>query len=331
MKRLILLILFFPCLSFGQDRLIVQSAKKEIAITGYTRSNASVIVSSEVSGKVLKVNYDIGEIVGEKPFLEIDQTFIDFQVESTGQSLNKIKAANKKNESRIAYLEKEFKRIDRLHKGDRATGVKRDAALEELDQAKLERNTLRAEKGLVNIALKELRERKSRHIIYAPKGWVITRKMVEPGEIISPNTPLANAGDYQNLVIPLFVSGQELDALRLLPEKFDGELEGRPVKTRLNWINPEFDEKTRKLSIELILVDYTGEKRGGLRFSMPLEIKAEGYRIHKSAVINRYENPRVKLKSTGETINIIILGESDNYLIIAENENLPVGTELLEK
>ncbi|QTA79274.1 Uncharacterized protein dnl_15320 [Desulfonema limicola] len=327
---LIMLITAFPCFSFGEKELIVESARKKITLTGYTRSKASAFVSSEVPGKVIKVNYDVGDIVSEKPFLEIDPTFINFQIESTRQALEKIKAAHKKNESRIAYLEKEFKRIDLLHKGDRATEVKRDAALEEFNQAKLERNTLKAEKEILNIAVKELYERKNRHMVYAPKGWIIISKMVEPGEIISPNTPLAKAGDFQTLVIPLSVSGRELDAIRALSQDFDASLEGRPVKAGLNWVNPEFDEKTRKLSIELILIDYNDEKRGGLSFSLPLEIETQGYRVPKSAVINRYENPRVTIKNTGENINIIILGESDEYLIIAENQNLPVGTELVK-
>ncbi|MDM8536773.1 HlyD family efflux transporter periplasmic adaptor subunit [Desulfobacterales bacterium HSG17] len=325
---LVMLITVFPCFSFGENELTVQSAKKEITLTGYTRSNASATVSSEVSGKVIKVNYDVGDIVGEKPFFKIDPTFIDFQMESTRQSLAKINAAHKKNESRIAYLKKEFKRIDLLHKGDRATGVKRDAAQEEFDQARLERNTLKAEKQVLKITLKELQERKNRHNVYAPKGWIIIGKMVEPGEIISSNTPLAKVGDFQNLVIPLSVSGKELDAIRALPEELDARLEGKQVKTRLNWVNPEFDEKTRKLSIELLLIYYKGEKRGGLSFSMLLEIDAQGYWVPKSAVVNRYENPRVIVKSTEETVNIIILGESDDHFIIAENKNLPAGTEL---
>ena len=328
---LIMFISVFPCFSFGENKLVVQSARKEITLTGYTRSNASAAISSEVSGKVLKVNYDVGDVVMEKPFLEIDPTFINFQIESTRQSLKKIKAAHKKNESRIAYLEKEFKRIDRLHKGDRATEVKRDAAQEAVEQARLERNTLRAEKEVLKIALKELQERKKRHMVYAPKGWIIIEKTVEPGEIISPGIPLAKAGNFQNLVIPLSVSGKELDAIQALPKEFDAKLEGKQVKARLNWVNPEFDEKTRKLSIELLLVNYNDKKRGGLSFSMPLEIKTEGYWVPKSAVVNRYENPRVIVKKTQETVNIIILGESDDHFIIAENKSLPIGSELVKK
>ncbi len=318
-----------PCLNFAQDKLIIQRAKKNIMLTGYTRSKTTVTVSSEVSGKVLRVSYDVGQTIGKKPFFETDPTFIDFQIRSTRQSIKKLKIAQQKIASRVSYLEKEFIRIDKLHKGDRATEVKRDAAEEDLKQAKFESQTLAVEKAVLETTLKELQERKNRHDISAPEGWIVVEKSVEAGEIVSPNIPLAKVADYQTLVIPLSVSGEELAALKKLPEEFDARVEGKPVKAAIHWVNPEFDEKTRKLSIELILTHYEGKTRGGLRFSLPLETETEGFLVPKAAVISRYDNPRITIKETGKTINIMVLGESENNVTIAEDEQLSLGMELI--
>jgi hypothetical protein len=323
-----ILIFFCPHSAFAQKKLIVQRAKKEITLTGYTRGKTVVTVSSEVSGKILRVNYDVGQIIGEKPFFEIDPTFIDFQIKSTQQGLKKLKIAQAKIAARVSYLEKEFKRIDKLHKGDRATEVKRDAAEEELKEARFEAQSLATEKAVLEVSLKELQERKNRHSISALPGWIVIEKNAEPGEIVTPNMPLANVADYQTLVIPLSVSGEELSAMEELPNEFDVQIEGNSAKAAIRWINPEFNEKTRKLSIELVLLHYEGERRGGLRFSLPLETDADGYRIPKAAVTHRYDNPRVTIKETGETINVMVLGESDGYLIIAEDARLRLGMEL---
>jgi multidrug efflux pump subunit AcrA (membrane-fusion protein) len=328
---IILFLCFIPTLLPAADTpLVVQPALKEIVLTGYTRSDTTLTVSAEVSGKVLRVNYDVGETVGEAPFFEIDPTFIDFQIESVRQSIEKIEAARKKNRSQVAYLKKEFDRFDRLHKGERATEVRRDAALEEYTQAKLEAGTLAAEKQGLMITLEELLERKRRHRIHAPEGWVVVARQAEPGEIIAPNVPLARVADFRNLAIPLAVSGEELAAIQAMDPVFDARLDGAPVKARIAWINPEFNEETRKLSIELMLVDYGGEHRGGLRFSLPLQVAAEGLWVPRRAVISRYDNPRVRLESTGETVNVMVLGESDDHLIIAPgtDDRLTVGTEL---
>lgn len=320
-----------PCQSFAQHILVVQRAKKEITLTGFTRGKTTVTVSSEVSGKVIRVNYDVGQVIDKKPFYEIDPTFIDFQINSTLKSVKKLKISLKRSNSRVAYLKKEFKRIDILHKGDRATEVRRDAAAEELEQAKLERESIAMDKAVLETTLKELRERKSRHSVFAPQGWIVVQKIVEQGEIVSSGTPLARIADYRTLVVPLAVSGEEFSAIKKLPKDFEARLEEKPVKASVHWINPEFNEKTRKLSIELILAGYDKEKRGGLSFSLPLKIYTEGLLVPKAAVTNRYDNPRVTTEETGETINVMILGEFGDSLVIAEHEKLFVGMELKTK
>ncbi len=324
------LMLLSPCVCADQGPLLVQKAKKEITLTGYTRSNTMLSVSSEVSGKVLRVNYDVGQIVGESPFFEIDPTFIDFQIRSTRQSLKRVGVTQKKLESRVAYLNREFVRIDKLHKGDRATEVKRDAAEEEWKQARFELDALALEQNILKTTLKELRERKHRHSIFAPKDWTVVAKNAEAGEVIGLNTRLARVADYRTLIVPLSVSGEELAAIQKLPRDFDVTLEGETIQASLNWVNPEFNEKTRKLSIELLL-HHTGTARGGLRFSFPLETEAEGFLVPKAAVISRYDNPRVIIKSTGESVNVTVLGESGEYFAIAEDRQLRLRTELKPK
>ncbi len=324
-----LAVLFFG-LSSGicSQPLKIVPAKEKVVLTGYTRSDKTMTLSSEVAGKITAVNYDVGHVIKEKPFFEIDTTFMDFKIESIRQSVKKIEAAIRKNRSRVEYLKKEFIRIDRLHKGDRATEVRRDAAKEELDQAKLERNVLASEKAILVTNLNELKERRKRYFIHAPKGWVVTHRFREKGEIINVNTPLARLGDYRTLVVPLAVTSKELEAIQRLPENFEAKLEKEKILAKIKWINPGFDERTRKLNIELFIVKYTGPKRGGLKFSLPLLIDTNGLWIPKAAVINRYENPRVTIKPTGEKVNIIVLGETDGYLIVSQNDKLETGMEL---
>ncbi len=100
------------------------------------------------------------------------------------------------------------------------------------------------------------------------------------------------------------------------------------ARAAVNWINPEFDEKTRKLSIELILRSYPGPKRGGLTCRLVLKTVAEGVWVPKQAVISRYENPRVFLKKSGDEVKVLVLGQTKNHLIIADNPRLPPGTLL---
>ena len=45
----------------AEDDLVVRAASRDVTLTGYTRSQTTMTLSSEVSGRVLKINYDDGQ------------------------------------------------------------------------------------------------------------------------------------------------------------------------------------------------------------------------------------------------------------------------------
>ncbi len=236
-----LLVSFFlfngPSLTEASDGNIyrVENAANEITLTGYTRSKTTMIISSEVSGRVISVNYDVGDFIAEKPVVEVDPTFIDFQIQGLRQSLRLLENNFQKADEQVKYLDKEFIRMDNLHKEDRATEVKRDAAQQELIQAKLVYDSVSIEKRKLEISLDELLERKKRHRIFAPSGWNIVGKMVETGEQVAQGTPLAHVSDFQTLVVPLSVSGEEFEAIHTLNSEFSAYLEQERVKAAIRW------------------------------------------------------------------------------------------------
>jgi multidrug efflux pump subunit AcrA (membrane-fusion protein) len=310
------------------EGLFVKPATERVELSGYTRSGTTVVLVPEVTGRVLKVNYQEGDTIGEAPVVEIDTTFVDFSIEATQKSLKKLDAAISRVTASMAYLEKEYARMEKLHKNEQATEVNRDAAEHSFRQAVLEREALMADREALAVTLKELAERKKRHKIQAPQGYVLVGRHVEPGELAAPGNPVARVGDYQELVVPLSVSSAEYKALKAFPKVFEARLEGAPVKARVHWVNPEFNEQTRKLAVELALTDYAGERRGGLKFSLALNITGEGLAVPAAAVLNQYENPKVRTKA-GETVPVIVTGGTDGWISVAPNPKIGAGTELL--
>ncbi len=313
---------------WAQEDLIVQTASRDITLTGYTRSQTTVTLSSEVAGRVIKINYDDGQVVGKLPFLSVDPTFIDLEINSTEQTLKQLQITHRKRRSRVGFLDKEFRRIDNLFRRGSSPESRRDTAREDVDQARLDLKAIGVDIAVAKTRLQELRERKRRHEIYAPAGWIVVAKQVEAGELVTVNTPVARVADFEHLVVPLSVSAQELAAIQQLTPEFDVLLDDKPAKAAINWVNPEFDEKTRKLKIELILRSPPGPKRGGLTCRLALKTATEGLWIPKEAVISRYENPRVFLTESGAEVKVLVLGQTENHLIIADDRRLPPGTRL---
>ncbi len=163
---------------YAEDKLIVSEARKEIVLTGYTRHINSQRVSSEVSGKVMNVHYDTGQTIGTKPFIEIDTAFIDYELERTSRSIKKNEITIKKARSQASYLEKEHKRIYTLFEDKLATEADLDRARQRFDQADLELQTVLSERALLSTTRDDLRERRRRHAIAAPRGWVVSKRVV---------------------------------------------------------------------------------------------------------------------------------------------------------
>lgn len=324
------LCLALPSMLAAGQPLMVKKASRPVVFTGYTRSNTVVTLSPEVAGRVVKVNYDIGDTLDALPFIEIDTTFADYKIKATRLSLESLEQKRAKTFSNVKYLEREFNRIDRLHKEDRETEVKRDAALEELVQARLDLKLLDVEQQALANTLAEQLETRKRHFIRAPKGWVVTGKAVEAGDTVSVGTPLGTAADFSPMVVPLAISSEALAAVQKLPANFEVNVEGTPCNAGVNWVNPVFNEATRKLTMELNIIDYPGPARGGLQCIFTLDLDAEGLSVPKSALTHRYDTPRITLADTGETVRVVVLGETHDRYIIAPMDKIRPGVALLE-
>jgi biotin carboxyl carrier protein len=316
--------------ALAQEYLVVKPASQAVTLTGYTRARTVQTVAAETPGRVLRVNYNIGQSVDSRPFVEIDPTFIDFQIEQTRWSLERLDVARLRHQSQVTFLEKEFERMDTLHQDQVAPLARLEAVAEELTQGRLALQATEAEISALRAQHEELVERRRRHAVVAPQGWVVIMRQVEPGEIISAGTPLARVADFQQMVVPLFVSGPELDEIRGR-ETLAATIENGPGSVRLNWINPEFDERTRKTAIEMIVTDFQGQARGGLLVELTLNLETGGLMVPREAVTDRYGNPYVKVAPEGQIVSIFVIGENGDNLIIADHAALEPGMALMRR
>ncbi len=323
-----ILLLLLPSPLYSQEPLMISQATKEVLLSGYTRSATTVTITAEVSGRIEKINYDVGDIIRKQPLLEIDPTFVNYQIQQVAHEVQLNAIQQKKSDSTVNFLQKEYVRIKKLYEEQRASEVNKDTAAETLSQAVFERKTLDSRKKVLETSLAELKERLNRHQLWATEGWHVIDKIVESGEVISPGIPLMRVANFNHLVIQLSVSNAELKAIQSMENPFDITAGNEPAKAAIHWINPEFNESTRKLLLELTLSEYTGKKRGGILCTLPIMIDIDGFQIPKAAITNRYNNPRVTLQETGETINVMILSEVNAHFVIARDDRLDIGMPL---
>jgi hypothetical protein len=325
-KKIIFILLLVVNIGVAQEVKVIK-AVKAVTLSGYTRSYKKALITPEVNGKLIKFNYKIGETINKKPLVEIDDTFIRIDIANMKNQIESNDMEIKKIKSKIKFFKKDYLRKKKLKEKGRTSEINYDNAVLNLEQAELTLNSLNIQKEILRANLSKLLEKLKRYKIFVPDGWILTNKFSEKIEIVSPAKPIAEIADYHILTVPLSVNNIELENIRKI-KKIKGYIEGEPVFAELNYINPKFNEKTRKTDIELVIKNYNKMHRGGLLFSFNLNIVLNAYKIDKKAIDYSYNLPRIYPVNSNKPINIKIIDSEDDFEIIKKAEGLKPGLVL---
>ena len=297
---------------------VARPAMETKVLTGFTRARAEMNVISEVSGRCLSVEADVGQSVGANGvFARLDDTFVLLDMEA-----NQVEQARLK--SRVAYLKKEVKR-------HRTLVLKKSEPQSNLDS--LEQDTDQAVhqlRGLVT-AGKILKERLDRFVIKAPPGWRVIERQVEPGQWVSVGASLAKLGDFSTLLAPLALSPAEYERLRSLPEPIElfSPAEKKSVPAGIERVNPAFDPVTRKIKLDMAVKQGLKEMRGGVRLELRLMMPDPTGAIlaPPAALVERYQEYWLT-KEDGSQVRAVVLGPGPDGLKRVISSSVKPGERL---
>ncbi|MCK5355993.1 MAG: HlyD family efflux transporter periplasmic adaptor subunit, partial [Methyloprofundus sp.] len=153
-------------------------------------------------------------------------------------------------------------------------------------------------------------EIQNRHCIKAPKNWKLTQRNIEVGQWITAESPIAQADDYSQLLIPLTLTPQELNALEQQHNKLTLYLPEHQQKlpASIERISPAFDEQSHKIRVDLLISDTAKYNRGGIRVELTLEVpdKLNTFHIPTRALDERFEEVWLTRKN-GQKIRVMLL------------------------
>jgi RND family efflux transporter MFP subunit len=296
----LVLLLFAASPAFAAETFTARPSERTVTLSGFTRARATMELVSENSGRVKKVQGEIGdEIAADGVFARLDATFTRLELESN-------RVEQKKLQETIAYYDKEADRYRRLVSSE-------SAALAKLDELDHQLATARRELESLKVQEKVLIERLSRYTVRARAGWKVIERDVEPGEWVAAGQVLGRAGDYRTLVVPFALAPDEYESLMrdsgdlslALPEK------RKNVPASIHRVSPGFDRETRKIGVELAIDENAldGGKRGGIRCMLHLTMtdETDAVIVPASAVIERYEEHWLT-RDGGEEVRVVVLG-----------------------
>lgn len=229
------------------------SVSRTSTIAGMLEPIRTVGVNAQLSGTLLSLKAEEGHRVRQGQVLaEIDARELEAQARSA--------------EAALRFAQSTVERSEQLFKQQIITlaEVERDRAA--FEAAKATSDQLKTRLGYARVT--------------APISGVITEKLIEAGDIVSPATRLFSVADVSTLVTRIQVSELEVSTLRagsMVPLSVDA-LGGQRVEGRIRRIFPSADSATRLVPVEVAL---SGGQLTGLR---------PGYTVRATLALDRRDD-----------------------------------------
>jgi HlyD family secretion protein len=278
--------------------LITSCGTKEKSAFAYGNfESEEIIVSSESTGKLLSFPINEGQILAKNELcasIDTSQLYLKKLQLLAGYSsvnarLSQIDKQVKVNEIALANLDREKKRVNSLLEGNAATAKQLDDILGQIDlmNAQTEalisqKATIRAEKESLDIQILQINDLISKAIVLSPISGTVLEKYIYSGELIATGKPLFKIADLSQMILRVFVSGDQLERIKIGSEieveidSQNGEL--KKLKGIVTWVaaNSEFTPKiiqTREERVNLVYaVKVRVQNDGSLKIGMPGEI-----------------------------------------------------------
>ena len=257
-----------------------------------------VIISAELPGKILTMNFSQGDKVGAGSLLAVTDTMpVSLQIEqikaqmdaSASKKLN-LQAQADVYAQQIVNLKIDLKRVTEMLKEGASTQKQLDdlqgqmKVLEkQTDAVKTSFVSVEREIDVLATQLAVAGNNRAKCFIYSPVEGTVLEKYAETGEITAPGKSIAKIAGLDQLILKVYVSGNILPSVKIGQNAeilIDNGAGGNKSLTgQVSWISQEaeFTPKiiqTREERVKLVYaVKITVKNDGTLKIGMPGEAK----------------------------------------------------------
>jgi RND family efflux transporter MFP subunit len=234
-------------------RLEARQIGKVIPVSGSMRPVLFATVKSKQAAEVATVLVKEGEQVhAGQVLLTLDTRDLKARVDSAQAALAEAKArlslASKNQDTNAQLLAKNFISQNAV-----------DTTQNAVDVAQANVNNSQAQLDIAKRALEDTQ-------VHAPFAGIVAKRMINPGEKVSPDTPLMQVVDLAQMEIETQVPVSEIPLVKLGQEisfKVDG-FEGRSFNGVVGRINPAAEPGTRSISVYVTLPNPDQALKGGM-------------------------------------------------------------------
>lgn len=244
---ILLLMLYCPVMlaetvPFEVAEVVRQTVGHEQFFDGTVEAVNQTTVSSQTSGRVIDVLYDVDDFVTKNDIVvrlrDADQRA---RFEQATASLDEAQA-------RYTEAESEFQRIEGIF-------AQKLVSKSEFDKAKAEREAAKARLEAAEAALSQAREQLEYTIVRAPYSGIVTKRHVEIGETVQVGQPVMSGVSLEKLRVKVAVPQRLINAVRTIGKArvFAGESQDFAIDAEKLTFFPYADSRTNTFEVRVEL------------------------------------------------------------------------------
>lgn len=312
------------------------SVRQEIEITGSLKPKEQVDVTSKVTGRVVKINVQVGDFIKQGQILaELEDSELAQQVRRAEASRQVVKATQQQRKEELGNARADANRAKQLLDAGLLSRQEYEAKATAFRVFEAQMALVGAQEEQAEAELRELTIQRSQMKIVAPISGYVAQRFVDVGAVISPSTPVAKVVNLSTMVTLANVPEKDLSRLRLgnraiVTVDAFGKQE---YVGKIARISPVLDVATRTALVEIEIPNPGGALRAEMFARVKLDMGAmrEAVLVPREALVYRGQQAGVYVvESKKPVFRSVDTGgaHGDEIEVVA---NLQPGTSVVNK
>jgi len=307
----------------------IGTIRERVSLVGSLRAKHQVQVTPRVSGRLLEIRVDRGDTVRTGQVIaRIEDDEIQQQVHRAGASLEVSRASAVQRRAELKSVEMEYGRSQSLEREGIISSEQSEQVQTRVEVAKAQLNLAEAQVAQSEASLAELEIQLGQTEIKSPLTGVVGERHVDPGALVTSNTPMVLILALTKMVTVVNVPERDIHKIQVgnLATVVVDAVPGEELAGRVVRIAPILDPQTRTAPVEIEVPNPSQKLKAEMFARVDLNLTTE----RETLLI-----PRDSLVYRGNRSGVFVV-ESDKVRFqaietgIAEEDRIEVLTGLPE-
>ena len=254
-----------------------ETLTETLRLDGMIEAVRESTVSAQTAGTVVELPHDVDDAVAE------GELIVRLEDSSEQARLEQARSSLEEAEAELTDARQNLERVQKLHERD-------VASQQDLDKARNRFNGAKARVSRAEGTLSEAREQLSYTRVHAPYSGIVTERMVEMGESVSPGQPLMRGLSLEKLRVVVSLPQQYASRVRSERQAIVTLDGGQRLQTGAMTFYPYADQQSHSFRLRLALTDPEARLFPGMLVKVGIPIgQREALWVPESSIYRRGE------------------------------------------